>query len=240
VGFSLIGALVLALLAHSTGDAAWHLRSVSGRPVAGEPEGPSREFPQPKNLLHVKATGLFAVSSATALSIATRIIRPTSTVSTGSVGVMIGVLLGIAAFIAPWLIVWNRMRSGSLEVRTIDALTELMREADAVISGHERSAADSEARAAKLRQAAERAWIGELDAAMATARTARQVVDLARSHHRQAGRYAIDENRPVAAPFLSPRSVLATDTSAIDEVLRRFDFPDKNDQADPADDGEPR
>lgn len=236
VGFSLIGALVLALLAHSTGDAAWHLRSVSGRPAGDAPEERDQEFPRPKNILYVKAAGLFAVSSVTAVSITTRIIHPTSNVSTGPVGVMIGVLLGVAAFIAPWLIVSNRMRSGSLEVRTIDALTKLMRETEAVVSGHEKVAADAEVRAEKLRQSAGRARIGELDAAMAMAETAKQAVDLARSHHRQAGRYAIDENLPAASPFVSLRSVLAIDTSAIDEAMRRFDIPVEIDQVDPADD----
>ncbi|GAB2968593.1 hypothetical protein LWP59_27180 [Amycolatopsis acidiphila] len=65
---------------------------------------------------------------------------------------------------------------------------------------------------------------------------ARQVVDLARSYHGQAGRYAIDENTPVEPPFVSIRSVLATDTSTIDEAMKRFDLPDDEDMSDEVED----
>ncbi|MFJ1768430.1 hypothetical protein ACIOD2_49495 [Amycolatopsis sp. NPDC088138] len=238
VGFSLLGALVLALLAHSTGNAAWHLRSVSGRLTAeDEEEDPPEvrrepEFPNPKNLLYVKAGSLFAVSLTTAISIATRIIHPTSTFHAGPVEWMVGIGLGIFAFLAPWLIVWNRMRSGSLEVRTIESLTKLVRDAEAVVTGHEKAAVEADERAAKVRQSADRSRLDELQAAMAPSGAAMQIIDLARSYHGQAGLHAIDENTPVEPPFVSTRSVLATDTSAIDEAMKRFDLPDDEEAPD--------
>jgi hypothetical protein len=229
IGFSLIAALVLALLAHSAGDAAWHLRATGDRtPSTG------KEFPKPRPVLYAKLISLAMVSALAACSIALRVIHPTADYSTGPLGVMIGTLIGLAAFLAPWVIVLNRMRSGSLEVRTVDALTEMVREVEDAVTRHEKSAVLADQRATKLRQSADSARSGELQSAMDRTAATRQVIELARSYHGQAGRLAIDNNAVVADPYVSMQSVLATDTSVIDEAMKRFEPPDDEPDDDPA------
>lgn len=239
VGFSLIASLVLALLAHSAGHAAGHLRAVSGRApgCAESTDGddaanplPVREFPSARLMLYAKLACLFVVSTMVAVSIATRIMHPTATVSTGLLGVMIGILVGFAAFLAPWLIVMNLMRSGSLETRTIDTLTAMVRDIEATVTDHEKAAVQADQQAEHVRQSAERAQIAEFESAMNITAATRQIVELARSFHTEAGRFALADNAVVDDPYLSMRSAIATDSSAIDKAKQRFDLlHDEND-----------
>jgi hypothetical protein len=151
--------------------------------------------------------------------------HPTANVSTGPLGVMIGILVGLAAFLAPWLIVMNLMRGGSLETRTIDVLTAMVRDIEATVTDHEKAATQADQQAEQTRQSADRAHTAELEAAMSTTAVMRQIVELARSFHAEAGRYALADNAPVPEPYVSMRSAIATDTSAIDRAMRRFGPP---------------
>ena len=232
VGFSLIASLVLALLAHTAGQAAGHLRAVSGRnaaPHASDDQAtapPAQEFPPARLMLYIKLVSLFVVSAMVGISVATRIIQPSASVNTGPLGVLIGTLVGLTAFLAPWQIVMNLMRSGSLETRTIDVLTAMVCDIDATASAHAKTAIHADQQAEQARQSAQRARTTELESAMNMTATTRQIVELARSFHTDAGRYAIADNTPVDGPYVSMQTAIATDTSAIDSALRRFDLAD--------------
>ncbi|MFJ7215994.1 hypothetical protein [Amycolatopsis sp. NPDC098790] len=221
-GFAVIASLVLALLAHSTGHTAGHLRAVDGHAGAEKEREPSSS----RLVLYGKLIGLFAVSTMVAVSIATRIIHPSDTVNTGTLGVVIGILVGLTAFIAPWLLVLNQMRAvGSLEVRTIDELTGMVRGIEDAVAQHEAAAMKADEQAAGKQRSAEQARTTELAKSMQVTAMMEEVVRLARSLHTTAGRFALSGNASVDDPFLSMRSVLATDDSSIDEAMNRFDEP---------------
>ena len=203
---------MLALLAHTAGQAAGHLRAVSGRnaaphasddhdDLAKEPP-PAQEFPPARLVLYIKLVSLFVVSAMVGISVATRIIQPSASVNTGPLGVLIGILVGLTAFLAPWLIVMNLMRSGSLDTRTIDVLTAMVRDIDATASDHAKTAIHADQQAEQARQSAQRARTTELESAMNMTATTRQIVELARSIHTDAGRYAIVDNTPVDGPYV--------------------------------------
>lgn len=225
VGFSLIAAWVLALLAHSAGQAAANLRAVSGQ--ADQPETRrSREFPPARALLYIKLAGLFVVSATVAISIAARIVNPSDTVSSGFLGVLVAIMVGTAAFLAPWLIVSTLMRSGSLEIKTIDTLTEILRGMESDANDHDKAASDADQEAEKVRQRADQAQTRELRSAMDMTAMTRQIVELARSFHMANGRFALSDNAPVDNPYLSMQEAIATDTSPLDEAMRGFTAPE--------------
>ena len=62
-----------------------------------------------------------------------------------------------------------------------------------------------------------------------------EVVRLARSLHTEAGRFALSDNASVDNPFLSMRSVLATDDSSIDRAMDRFNQPGEQEEDDETD-----
>lgn len=231
-GFAVIASLVLALLAHSTGHTAGHLQAVGGH--AGQ-ENEAKHQPS-KLVLYGKLIGLFAVSAMVAVSITTRIIHPAGTVNVGTLGVVIGILVGLTAFIAPWLLVLNQMRAvGSLEVRTIDELTEMMRGVEDAAAKHEAAASKADEQAAGKRRSAEQARTAELAKSMQVTAVMEEVVRLARSLHTEAGRFALSDNASVDNPFLSMRSVLATDDSSIDRAMDRFNQPGEQEEDDETD-----
>lgn len=232
IGFALITSFVLGLLAHSAGSSAWQARATSGggtanglsRDDADEPA--PREFPSTKGLLYVKLAGLFIVSGLTATSIVIRIMHPTDTVSTGGRGLVIGLMVGLAAFMAPWLVVLNCMRSGSLEVRTIEDLTNAMTEIDDAVTKHEKAIVETQERASNLRAAAEQSQDAGRKSTDELWNICQRVLDLARSYHRAAGRYAIDESAAVDVGHVSIQSLRDSSLEEIREAMKAFDVPD--------------
>jgi hypothetical protein len=233
IGFALITALMLAYLAHSAGLSAWQLRVTSAGAVDedGRDEqkaGPGRtgEFPAAKHLLYTKLVGLVAVSGTAAVSIGMRIMHPTDSVSTGPLGIVIGVMVGLAAFLSPWLIINNRMRSGSLEVQTIEALTDGLTEINAAVTRHEKAASQATEKATKVRAAADRSQGAAQRSADELWSICEKILDLARSYHRQAGRYAISDTAPVDEGHLSLHMLRDSGVAKIDEAMKKFEIAD--------------
>jgi hypothetical protein len=233
IGFALITALVLAYLAHSAGMSAWQIRVTSAGAVdvdgrheeKVEPGGPG-EFPAARSLLFAKLVGLVAVSGTAAVSIATRIMHPTDSVRTGWLGIVIGVMVGLAAFLSPWLIIINRMRAGSLEVQTIEALTDGLTEINDAVARHEKAAAQATERATKVRAAADRSQGAARRSADKLWSTCETILELARSHHRQSGRYAISDTTPVDDGHVSLHMLRDSGAARIDEAMKKFEIAD--------------
>jgi hypothetical protein len=232
-GFALITALVLAYLAHSAGVSAWQIRVTSagaavedGRHEEKAEPGGKGEFPAAKNLLYAKLAGLVTVSGTVAVSIATRIMHPTGSVSTGWLGIVIGVMVGLAAFLAPWLIINNRMRSGSLEVQTIEALTDGLTEINDAVARHEKAASQATERATKVRAAADKSQGAARRSADELWSTCEMILELARSDHRQAGRYAISDTTPVDEGHVSLHRLRDSGVAKIDEAMKKFEIAD--------------
>ncbi|MEU4739153.1 hypothetical protein AB0G02_01655 [Actinosynnema sp. NPDC023658] len=237
LGFSVIAALVLTVLAHSAGHDAWQRRAVGqprrttepgseddGQPIPAESD--AGEFPGSKFLLRTKLVSLMVVSAMVAVSIAIRVIQPTPSTTPTPLGWVIGLMLGVVAFLAPWAIVFNRLKSGTLEVRTIEELTTVLRDAETAVAGHEKAAGTAADQAAAAHQQADHAQRSGLRAAMNLTDTTREVVDLARSHHGQAGVLAINDSVTPDSRYVAIREMLATSTSAIEQAMKRFDTPD--------------
>lgn len=232
IGFAFITALVLATLAHSAGTSAWQLRVTSGsvtdtRSTNDEP-GRKKEFPPSRGLLYLKLSSLAVVSGTVAVSVATRIMQPTATVNTGPLGVVIGIMVGLAAFLSPWLIVVNRMRSGSLEVQTVEALSEAMAQIDDAAIRHEDAAAKAVEDAAKVRAIAERTQKTGRLSNEALWGACERVIELARSYHGKAGRYALRDDAPVDDDHVSTQALKEAGQKKIDSAMSGFDPPDDN------------
>jgi hypothetical protein len=241
LGFAVIAALVLWLLSHSAGDAAWHLRSASpalhdvsdakasdDHHQSDEPNGSkklnSREFPGTKSLLYVKLATLLVVSAIAGISVGLRVVHPSDQVnSLGSNAPIVASLVGLAFFIGPWIFVLVRMKSGSLEVRTIDELTKAIADVDKGFSAKQEAATLTQAQADNAQQAGARSPDSELVSAGTAANTVRQLIAFGRAQHRQAGKYALDDTTGTEPASLLD-NILKMDTTPVDEARKRFNL----------------
>jgi hypothetical protein len=241
LGFAVIAALVLWLLSHSAGDAAWHLRSASpglhdisdveAHDEPNESDEPSKsrksdsgEFPGTKPLLYAKLVALLMVSAMAGISVGLRVVHPSDQVnSLGSNAPIIAILVGLAVFIGPWIYVMVRMKSGSLEVRTIDDLTKAIADVDKEFSAKQGAATAAQAQADKAKQAGARNAESGPVSAGAAANTVKQLIAFARAHHREAGKYAIDDGAMDTEPLPLLDDILKMDTTSVNEVRKRFD-----------------
>ncbi|MDX3661241.1 hypothetical protein PV646_28385 [Streptomyces sp. ID05-26A] len=235
-GFAVIASLVLFVLSHSAGKDAWQLRAVTGgqTDVSDEDEEPSDgagrgcEFPQPLLVLKVKLISMSAVSFLVASSIAIRVIQPSPDKPTTVLGWTIGLTLGLVVFLAPWAIVYMHLKYGSLEVQAIKELTEAIGEAEKDAAACDKAAEDAEAEAEGLRQEAERVQRSGVRAAMDLTDDSRQIIDLARSAHGQAGPLATSDSvRPAEGSLLYVTDLLSATTDSIAEALKGFGSPEE-------------
>lgn len=227
-GFSTIAALVLGMLAHSTGHMAWQWKvTVPLEPRPGEPaHDAGAEFPPRKAMLVAKLLGLFVVSVLSGFSILMRIVNEATGVGNPVVGWVLGLLVGVAAVVAPWLVVIDEMRSGSIEVRTVDALTKMVQGVENLRTRHLRAAEKNEDRVATLFWKAESAVTAAESGRAARRAQAEKIILMARSLHTGAGRYAFE---PAGADESADPDVLAplfdADLSALGRALARLVAP---------------
>jgi len=242
-GFSVIAAGVLGHLAHSTGHTVWEARATARPAVprtgdggAGEPERAGSatpwpgEFPPRKATLIAKMLGLFVVSVLSGLSILTRVVEEATRIDNPVLGWVLGILVASAAVLAPWLVVIDQMRSGSLEIRTIDALTKIVQESSDAVMKTEEAAAEEKERAASLYAKAKKIGQTQGSAVDRKAAFVEKVVTMARSLHQRSGRLALlpdSSEGSVAAETLA--GALRADKSAIDEALERLFRPEEPD-----------
>jgi hypothetical protein len=246
-GFSVIAAGVLGHLAHSTGHTVWEARATA-RPAgdggAGKPDSEGAptpwpgEFPPRKATLIAKMLGLFVVSVLSGLSILTRVVEEATQIDNPVLGWVLGILVACAAVLAPWLVVIDQMRSGSLEIRTIDALTKIVQESNDAVLKSEEAAAKEKERAASLYARAKK--IGQTEGSVVDKKAAfvEKVVTMARSLHQRSGRLALLPDSAEGQGGVAPETLagaIRADKSAVDEALKRLFQPEE-----PADEpGEP-
>lgn len=229
-GFSFIAAGVLGMLAHSTGHMAWKWKVTA--PVTATPETPPEvpaptpagEFPPRKMLLVAKLLGLFVVSVLSGLSILVRVVTEANGIGHPAIGWILGLLVGVAAVAAPWLVVFDEMRSGSIEKRTVDALTTMVQEIENASTNHAEKAGSYEERAADLYQRAKRAINATKGSYGSRRAQAEKIILTARSLHTGAGRYAVtpeDVNTSTGThDVLGP--VFDLDMTQLNEALGRM------------------
>jgi len=215
VGFSLITALVLALLAHTTGHSMWQWRSSA----ATQREPARKEFPPRKSLLWAKLLSLAAVSVGSGVSIAARVLDQAKGFGS-TLAWTLAIIVALAAVTGPWLVVLDEMRSGSLEVRTVEALTKMVQDVEDACTDHEKKADDLEKQRDALQGRAEDA-IADIETAYGPSRArAKSLIYRARSLHGAAGGYAMDPDDPTIPDYLAPHFDL--DLAPLDDALRRL------------------
>ncbi|MFC9250016.1 hypothetical protein [Amycolatopsis thailandensis] len=231
-GFSAIAALVLGQLAHSTGHQVWQSRVTTNeldtpqRDDPGQDEGEqgeqqqaltatNGEFPAPRLMLKAKMVSLGVVSVLSGFSILTRVVEEAEKIHQPLLGWVLGLLVAAAAIVAPWLVVIDEMRSGSVETRTIDALTKMVQDLDSQSSTYTDNAAKSEAEAANCQREAEgiRDEVALEDTPAANG--AQKVIYMARSMHGAAGHIAAEPDesagRTELGDFFRPPSNVLND-----------------------------
>jgi len=230
-GFSFIAAGVLGMMAHSTGHMVWKWKVTA--PVASRPEVPARsvaaptpagEFPPRKLLLVSKLLGLGVVSVLSGFSILIRVVTEADGIGHPLIGWCLGLLVGVAAAAAPWLVVIDEMRSGSIETRTVDALTKMVQDVENASTSHMEKAGDYDERAADLYQRATKAVNATRGRCESRRARAEKIILTARSLHTGAGRYAVAEediNTPTGTrDVLGP--IFDMDTTRLNEALGRM------------------
>jgi hypothetical protein len=229
-GFAIIAAGVLGLLAHSTGHLVWEWRATEAPPTSGPPEpdglAPTRSgFPPRKAMLTAKMLALFVVSTLSGISILTRILEEAMKIGNPVLGWVLGILVCMAAVVAPWLVVLDEMRSGSIEVRTIEALTRLTQDAHDAVVAHRRAAARHDKTADALYRDAETLELNQKRANIKNAVLVRKITAKARSLHARSGRFALVTGGDPAYPSAVPATLVNTleiDTSKVQEAVQRM------------------
>lgn len=223
-GFSVIAAGVLGVLAHSTGHMAWQRKVIAPAEPPAPDGGAGDGAPPGKAVLVGKLLGLLVVSLLSGFSILMRIVTEATGAGSPVVGWVVGLLVGVAAFAAPWLVVIDEMRSGSIEVQTVDALTRMVQGVEDASDRHQQVAEKKEERAANLYQRAGSAVGAAESRHNARKAAAADIILQARSLHTGAGRYAVESTDLDGAP--QERDVLAPlfemDISALGRALARL------------------
>lgn len=237
IGFSMIAAGVIAGLAHSAGHSVWKWRiSIGNTPAEPEqqkgadpkPEkvekSESPEFPPRRSTLMAKLLGLVVVSVLSGFSILVRVITEAKEIDMPVLGWVVGLLVGTAAVVAPWLVVIDEMRSGSLETKTIRALTKMVQKTEDDANNLLKQASAQETSATNLYNRAERLNKDAQDFYGGKRAEAEKIIYTARAMHTRTGRYAADRDDlsgpPESRDSLEP--LFALDTSALEKLLGRM------------------
>jgi hypothetical protein len=228
-GFSIIAALVLGQLAHSTGHQVWQTRVTANqrenteqepedeRPTA---EGRSDDFPAPRLMLKAKMVSLAVVSILSGFSILTRVVEEAMKIHQPVLGWVLGLLVAAAAVIAPWLVVIDEMRSGSVETRTIEALTRMVQDLEQQGSAHEDNASRHEADAANCQRQAEGVKDEVGSEQTSAGSLAQKIIFMARSMHGAAGHVAVEPDSSADHTQLS--DFFRPSTAVLDAALARM------------------
>jgi predicted outer membrane lipoprotein len=191
-----------------------------------DPAGPHvpLEFPPRRSVLAAKLLGLFVVSVLSGFSILARVVDEAKVTGQPLIGWILGLLVACAAVAAPWLVVLDEMRSGSIESRTIDALSKMVQDTEDASNALLKSANKADELADGMFLRGEGMANTAQDKYDRRRLEAENIILTARSLHTSTGRYALEEGDMSASP--EARDVLAPlftlDTSQLYKAMERM------------------